>query len=290
MEKQQAEVESYSWRVVRELLAGIGWGLLGFLLVPLAVCPPFVDWLRTSAMGDASPAHDLLTGSLRAYWGVVLVYSVGAALQVRLIVRTVLRFFRNRPEEKKLEDQLEDEFISLTYLSGPGPDRRRKELKKQLDQYSAVATGRFMELFILIPLAVMVLAWYGTILFVDTPSSAPIAPQAHIPELLAELEQVESGQLETAEVWVHPRVDAGRLPGAWGGSYRSLVRNYHVMGFDTGGGWVEVLVPNAMEFSLDMERPYRESLSIPWNLEHAQRYRVSYTTNFHLVVEITPIP
>ena len=76
MEKQQAEVESYSWRVVRELLAGIGWGLLGFLLVPLAVCPPFVDWLRTSAMGDASPAHDLLTGSLRAYWGVVLVYSV----------------------------------------------------------------------------------------------------------------------------------------------------------------------------------------------------------------------
>ena len=87
MEKQQAEVESYSWRVVRELLAGIGWGLLGFLLVPLAVCPPFVDWLRTSAMGDASPAHDLLTGSLRAYWGVVLVYSVGAALQDRKSTR-----------------------------------------------------------------------------------------------------------------------------------------------------------------------------------------------------------
>ena len=49
-------------------------------------------------------------------------------------------------------------------------------------------------------------------------------------------------------------------------------------------------MPNAMGFSLDMERPYRESQSFSWNLEHAQRYRVGYTTNFHLVVEITPIP
>ena len=152
-------------------------------------------------MGNVSPAHDLLTGYLRSYWGVVLVCGVGAVLQVRLIVRTVVRFFRNRPKEKQLGERLEDEFISLTYLSGPGPDRRRQEVKKQLDQYSAVATGRFMGLFILIPLAVMVLAWYGTVLFVDTPSSATdIAPQAHIPELLAELEQVEGGQLETAEV------------------------------------------------------------------------------------------
>ena len=100
-------------------------------------------------MGNISPAHDLLTGYLRSYWGVVLVFGVGAALQVRLIVRTVVRFFRNRPEEKQLGERLEDEFIALTYLSGPGPDRRRQEVKKQLDQYSAVATGRFMELFIL---------------------------------------------------------------------------------------------------------------------------------------------
>lgn len=240
-------------------------------------------------MGNISPAHDLLTGYLRSYWGVVLVFGVGAALQVRLIVRTVLRFFRNRPEEKQLGERLEDEFISLTYLSGPGPDRQRQEVKKQLDQYSAVATGRFMELFILIALAGMVLAWYGTILFVDTPSSSPVAPQVHIPELLAELEQVEGGQLETAEVWVHPRVDAGRLPGAWGSSYRSLVRNYHVVGFDTGGQWVEVFVPDAMGFSLDMERPYRESQSILWNLGHARRYHISYTTNFHLITEITPV-
>ena len=95
--------------------------------------------------------------------------------------------------------------------------------------------------------------------------------------------------METAEVWVHPRVDAGRLPGAWGSSYRSLVRNYHVVGFDTGGEWVEVFVPDAMGFSLDMERPYRESQTILWNLGHARRYHISYTTNFHLITEITPV-
>ena len=38
-------------------------------------------------MGNVSPAHDLLTGYLRSYWGVVLVCGVGAVLQVRLIVR-----------------------------------------------------------------------------------------------------------------------------------------------------------------------------------------------------------
>ncbi len=248
-----------------------------------------MDWLCSSTLGEVSPAHDLLTGYLRAYWGVVLVFGIGAALQVRLIVITVVRFFRNRPEEKQLGERLEDEFISLTYLSGPAPDRRRQEVKKQLDQYSAVATGRFMGLFILITLAALVLALYGMIFFTDAPPPAPIAPQVHIPELLAELEQVETGPLETAEVWVHPKASTAHLPGMWAEGYRSLVRNYHVVGFDTGGQWVEVFVPDAMGFSLDMKRPYRESQTILWNLGHARRYRISYTSNFHLVTEITPV-
>lgn len=208
---------------------------------------------------------------------------------MRLIVRTVIRFSQNCPEEKRLGDRLEDEFISLTYLSGPGPDRRREELKKLLDQFHFAAAGQLMGLFILIALAVMVLVLYGMILFTDAPSPAPLAPQVHIPELQTELEQVESGRLETAEVWVHPRADVGRLPGMWGSGYRSLVRNYHVFILETGGEWVEVFVPDAMGFSLDMAHPFRESQSIAWNLEHARRYQISYTTNFHLVTEITPV-
>ena len=41
MKTHQGEVDAYAWRVIRELLAGIGWGLLGFFLVPLAIFPPF---------------------------------------------------------------------------------------------------------------------------------------------------------------------------------------------------------------------------------------------------------
>lgn len=249
-----------------------------------------MNWLCSSALGEVSPAHDLLTGYLRSYWGVVLVTGVGAVIQVRLIVMTVLRFFRNRPAEKALVGPLEDEYLSLAYLSGPGPDRRRAELKKQLDQYNAAAVGRLMGLFILIALAGMVLVWYGTVLFAGDLPPAPIAPQVHIPALRAELEQVESGQLETAEVWVHPKASTAHLPGMWGNGYRSQVRNYHVFTLETGGEWVELFVPDAMGFSLDMERPFRESQSVDWNLEHARRYRVSYTTTFHLVTEIAPVP
>ena len=253
------------------------------------ISPPFVNWLCSSALGEVSPAHDLLTGYLRSYWGVVLILGAGAVLQVRLVVRMVIRFFRNHPEEKELEERLENELISLTYLSGPGPDRRRKELKKLLDQLNPVSTGRFVGLFILSALAVMVLVLYGTILFTNAPSPAPIAPQVHIPELQAELEQVERGSLETAEVWIHPKAVAAHLPGMGGEGYQSLARNYHVIGADTGGEWVEVFVPDALGFSLNMERPYRERQTVLWNLEHAQRYQISYTSNFHLVTEITPV-
>ena len=247
-----------------------------------------VDWLCSSALGEVSPAHDLLTGYLRGYWGVVLVFGVGAVIQVRLIVMTVVRFFRRRPEERVLEERLEKELTSLTHLSGPWADRRREELKKQLELFRPVTT-RLMGLFILIALAVMVLVLYGMILFfTDAPPPAPIAPQVHIPALQAELAQVEVGQLETAEVWVHPKASAAHLPGMWGEDYRSLVRSYHVIGFDTGGEWVEIFVPDALDFSLNMERPYRESQTTHWNRAHAQRYRVSYTSNFHLVTEIAP--
>ncbi len=160
------------------MLAGIGWGLLGFFLVPLAIFPPFVDWLRSSALGDVSPAHDLLTGCLRSYWGVVLVFGIGTVILIRLIITAVIRFFRNRPEGKELGDRLEREFYSLTYLSGPGPDRRRKEVKKLLDQFNAAAIGRVGDLFGSIALAVVVLAWYHLILFGDAPYDRNLSAKA----------------------------------------------------------------------------------------------------------------
>jgi len=288
--EERLTAERAAWRVIRELFAGIGWGLLGFSLTPLAVCPPFINGLLTSALGEVSPAHDLLTGYLRSYWGVVLMFGVGALLQLRMIVITVLHFFRRRPEEKALERQLENEYLSLTYLSGPGPDRRRQELKKVLEQYNAATVGRFMGCFMNIALAGAVLFFYYIVLFEGGATSVPIDPQVHIPAVQAELEQLERGDLESAVVWIHPKASTAHLPGPWGGSYQSPVRNYHIISFDTGGQWVEIYVPETLGFSLNLERPYRGSQSIDWNLEHAQRYEVFYTSNYHLVEKIIPVP
>ena len=220
----------------------------------------------------------------------VLVLGVGAVIQVRLIVMIVIRFFRSCPEGKELGKTLNDEYLSLTCLSGPGPDRRREELKKLLDQFNAADVGRLMSPFILIALSVMVLALYGLLLFGSTPGSSSLAPQVSIPRLQRELEQVDSGQLESAEVWIQPKVYAGSIPDMWGSGYKNLTVRCRVLNTAPGSKWIDILVPVAMEFSPSTERPFRESQSIPWNLEHAQRYQVRDTSNFHLAVEITPIP
>ena len=102
----------------------------------------------------------------------------------------------------------------------------------------------------------------------------------------ADLAQIEAGALETAEVWVSPRSRPGGLPGPYGSGQPRLVTRRLILGEDTGYEWVVVRVPNALNFSPD--RPLVEGQTILWNLEHAQRYQVSYTTNFHLVVDITP--
>lgn len=288
--EEAANVDALGWQTARQLLAGIGQGLLGFFLAVLPVWPPFVNWLQSSALGEVSPAHDLLTGSLRAYWGTVILFGVGALIQVRLIVVTILRFLWDRPWKYPLERQLEDEFRSLTYLSGPGLDRRRAELKKQLDQCAAISAGRMVGLFILLALPAVVLVFDYTILFAGGASSTPIAPHKHIPALLAELEQLEEGELEQAEVWIHPKAETAHLPGAWGSGYRAYAHRYHIVETEPGSQWVEVLVPDALDVSPDMERPFRESQSSLWNLEHAQRYRVRYTSKLHLVTEILPVP
>ena len=87
-------------------------------------------------------------------------------------------------------------------------------------------------------------------------------------------------------MWVSPQSRPGGLPGPYGSGQPRLVTRRLILGEDTGYEWVVVRVPNALNFSPD--RPLVEGQTILWNLEHAQRYQVSYTTNFHMVVDITP--
>lgn len=105
-----------------------------------------------------------------------------------------------------------------------------------------------------------------------------------------DLAQIETNFLVQTEVWISPKAWPAHLPGPYSGSLTAQpTTRYGIIGDDTGGKWVQVYVPNVMDFSLDQDRLYDENQSIQWNSEHARRYQVSYTSNFHLVVEITPI-
>ena len=105
-----------------------------------------------------------------------------------------------------------------------------------------------------------------------------------------DLAQIESNFLVEAEVWISPKARPANLPGPYSGSLTAQpITRYGIIGDDTGGQWLQVYVPNVMDFSLDQDRLYNENLSIQWNQENARRYRVRYTSNFHLVAEITPV-
>ena len=105
----------------------------------------------------------------------------------------------------------------------------------------------------------------------------------------ADLAQLEAGTLEEAVVWISPKCRPARLPGPYSKDQPQLTMRYGVIGPDTGGQWVRVYVPNALGFSLAGERLYDENQNVAWNLEHAQRYLVRYTTQLHVVERVTPL-
>lgn len=48
-------------------------------------------------------------------------------------------------------------------------------------------------------------------------------------------------------------------------------------------------VPNLLDFTLDQDALYHENQSIAWNQENARQYRIRYTDNFYLVVDVEPL-
>ena len=141
---------------------------------------------------------------------------------------------------------------------------------------------RKMPALVLVCLTFPCIFAYGIVIQEDLPSKFLQARE--------DLAQIESNFLVEAEVWISPKARPANLPGPYSGSLTAQpITRYGIIGDDTGGQWLQVYVPNAMGFSLDQDRLYNENLSIQWNQENARRYRVRYTSNFHLVAEITPI-
>lgn len=249
-----------------------------FLMIAL-LSPQFTGWLWQSASGELPPACGLLTGYLRWYW-LLLICSAGsfgasAVLLAVYLTRAIQNLVRGR---RVWRDEVMPRLAEID--SWDRANLKEVEYSRgQVMAYGSRYHSAALSYFVCAALCFLIVLGSGGMLVCERVSILPFQARA-------DLAQIEAGALETAEVWVSPQSRPGGLPGPYGSGQPRLVTRRLILGEDTGYEWVVVRVPNALNFSPD--RPLVEGQTILWNLEHAQRYQVSYTTNFHMVVDITP--
>lgn len=107
-------------------------------------------------------------------------------------------------------------------------------------------------------------------------------------QTVEDIAQLEEGRTEEAVVWLSPRTWPYRLPGPYADGQPQPLTRYGAIGPDTAGTWEDFYVPDALEFAMDPDRVFDENRSIPWNEAHTQWYRLTYTSNFRLVVAAEP--
>lgn len=251
-----------------------------FLMIAL-LSAQFTGWLWQSATGELPPAHGLLTGYLRWYW-LLLICSAGsfgasAVLLAVYLTRAIQNLVRGR---RVWRDEVMPRLAEID--SWDRANLKEVEYSRgQVMAYGSRYHSAALSYFVCAALCFLIVLGSGGMLMCERVSSLPFQARA-------DLAQIESGALEASEVWISPQSRPGGLPGPYGSGQPQLITRRLILGEDTGYEWVLIRVPNALNFSPDPDRPLVEGQTILWNLEHAQRYRVSYTTNFHLVVDITP--
>jgi len=110
-------------------------------------------------------------------------------------------------------------------------------------------------------------------------------------QLAADIRQIEEGQLETATIHINSRqrIDISNCMGSPLDilvSYDSPLQTIRGIRPGEGLGWESFRVPDALQFERNTQRPYDENRSIAQNLEQAQLYHVSFTSNLRLVYAI----
>lgn len=114
-----------------------------------------------------------------------------------------------------------------------------------------------------------------------------LAPGAFCKQAAADIRQIETGELERMTVLLDERVTPDTLfqdgPEGW------QVTRRKVLGPDTGFGWVSLRFSDALDFTPVPEGFVVIGQTYDWNWTHAQRYEITYTTNFHLVVSAVPV-
>lgn len=104
--------------------------------------------------------------------------------------------------------------------------------------------------------------------------------------LQADMEQIESARLESAEVRLKESKERAGLRGINVEGQPTPFSVYSGSGDDTGHSWKSFYIPDSLGFMPEEGRWYNENKSIDWNEENADRYTVAYTTNFRVVISI----
>lgn len=147
---------------------------------------------------------------------------------------------------------------------------------------SGASDARFIQVYL------VTLAMLGMVLF----SSVALLYLEEIPALFVrtteDIRALEEGRTEEIVVWLSPKTRPYRLPGPYADGQPTPLTRCAAYGPDTDGMWEDFYFPDELGFTMDPDRLFNENRSIQWNEEYAQRYRLTYTTNFRLVVSAEP--
>lgn len=103
-----------------------------------------------------------------------------------------------------------------------------------------------------------------------------------------ECKEIQAGNFETAEVYLHP--EHYEKDSLWGFSDSTNGRFTSYMAMGDGFSWNKIYVPDYIAFELDAANPYDEWQNANWNEENAARYKITYTPNLMVVVKIETLP
>lgn len=252
-------------------------------LMSAFLSPSFTGWIWQSAAGEASPAHDLLTGYLRWYW-LLLIFSGGSfGLSAVLLVFYLCRAIRNWVKACGVwRDEVLPKLAEIDNWDRAG-QKEEEYSRGRVMAYGSRFHSAALSYFVCGFLCFLIVLGSGGMLAQEDLAKLPFQARE-------DLSQIEAGFLQTAEVWISPNCRPARLPGPYGEGQPELTTLYGVISEDTEFQWVRVYVPHALGFSVDQSRLFDEEKTLGWNWEHARRYQVRYTSGLHVAVELAPIP
>ena len=110
-------------------------------------------------------------------------------------------------------------------------------------------------------------------------------------QVSADIRQIENGSMETARIHISPRPQAN-ISNRMGSpldafiAYESPLQIIRGIRPGEGLGWEDFRVPLSLDFSRNTARPFDERRSIAHNLEHAQLYKITFTSGQRLVYAV----